>query len=227
MNKKIGADPDRAFGLQEDVLERLRSAVKKNDGTIIVQMERFLKLSSRKRNQILGIQSPKILEDTQHLRFEGEVEVEALIESFDPDNHFCNNQSIKYYLGDSFQKYILKPVKSFSGLTAMSFSKHTLKETSYDKDHIMSELDITPESGKLMSREEILWTIAYLTGKQPKGEPGALKNDGNWTIIGYTMCDDGVLRVVGVRWGGDDWDCFCYGLGSWSAGRGVLSPNDI
>ncbi|HEY4714939.1 MAG TPA: hypothetical protein VIH31_00320, partial [Candidatus Paceibacterota bacterium] len=108
----------------------------------------------------------------------------------------------------------------------MSFSKHSLKETTYDKD-IMEELGINEQSGKLMTREEILHTIADLTGKQPKGESGTLLTNGYATIIGYMKCDDGVVRAVFVRWDSDfrEWRCFCSDLDGWDGGYKVLSRN--
>ncbi|MEJ0001648.1 MAG: hypothetical protein WDN09_00435 [bacterium] len=54
-NKNIGADPDKVFGLQGSILERLRAAVKKNDGRFILHLEKFLKMSASKRDEIFGI----------------------------------------------------------------------------------------------------------------------------------------------------------------------------
>lgn len=54
--KKIGADPVKMIGLQQDFLERSEAALKKNDGTFFLQLEKFFKLSSKKRNEIFGIE---------------------------------------------------------------------------------------------------------------------------------------------------------------------------
>ena len=56
MTTKIGADPIKMIGLQQDFLERSEAALKKNDGTFFLQLEKFFKLSSKKRNEIFRIE---------------------------------------------------------------------------------------------------------------------------------------------------------------------------
>ena len=56
MSTKIGADPFKMIGLQQDFLERSEAALKKNDGTFFLQLEKFFKMSSKKRNEVFGIE---------------------------------------------------------------------------------------------------------------------------------------------------------------------------
>jgi|SRR3990172_10448492 len=226
--KTIGVDPDKVFGLQATVDERLRAAYRKQNPAFILHLEAFLKMSEKKRSEAFGIKSLAIAE-TKHLKLNNSnVVISALFlmnDEFNPEQHFKKGD-VKYWLSDNFQKYVLNPAKPFSAISGMSFSKHSLKETTYDKD-IMEELGINEQSGKLMTREEILHTIADLTGKQPKGESGTLLTNGYATIIGYMKCDDGVVRAVRVRWYSDnrEWICYCRGLDGWFGGREVLSRN--
>ena len=227
--KIIGVNPDQVFGLQATVDERLRAAYRKQNPAFIVQLEAFLKMSEKKRNQVFGIQSSAV-EETKHLKLNNNnVAVAALNKAFDPQKHFTgggifSGNKVKYYLGDNFKKYVLNGAQPFSSIPEMSYSKYLLKETTYDKD-IMEELSIAEQ--KLMTREEILHTIADLTSKQPKGESGTLLTNGNWTIIGYMKCDDGVVRAVYVFWYsfGREWHCSCYDLVLWLAGFEVLVRN--
>ncbi len=153
------------------------------------------------------------------------IEIPELTEEFDPKNYFTENQKVKYYFGDNFQKHVLNPAQKVSNLTAMSFDKHKFTETIYGKE-IMEHFQIS-ESVGLMTREEILRVIAYLTSLQPKGESGTLQTNGYSTIIGYMMCHDGVVRAVRVDWysGTSMWRCYCNDLGDWNAGHELLSRN--
>ena len=83
------------------------------------------------------------------------------------------------------------------------------------------------ETENLLSEEEILYRTSYLTEQQPNGEKGLLLTDGSWTIIGYFLCSDGVVRVACVRWGGGGWGCYVRDLGLWDEGFEVLSRNGI
>jgi hypothetical protein len=198
-------------GLTIDIMSKLR------DGTIAVdELENFLKMVTEERRKIFG---------DKKMKFMASIAVKGLAEKFEPQKHFTENKKVKYWLGDNFQKHVLKPAKTISSLPAMEFSKHQFTETIYDKE-IMESFSISESSG-LMTREEILWTIAELTSKQSKGEAGTLINNGYATIIGYMLCDDGVVRVVRVRWNADDasWNCTCGGLDDWNAGDEMLSRN--
>lgn len=154
-----------------------------------------------------------------------EIIVDALTEEFNPQDHFTNGE-VKYWIGDNFKKHVLDPAKTFSNLPQRSFSKHKFTETIYDLE-IMNHFSISKSSG-LMIREEILWTIANLTSKQPKGESGSLTTKNyDYTIIGYMMCDDGVVRVVRVYWNSDyqEWYCSCSDPDSRYSVFEVLSRN--
>lgn len=166
------------------------------------------------------------ISETAHLILKnGNVKVGELNKIFDPHLYFENQKSIRYSLGESFRKYLLSQVSIFDGLPAMFFSFFETKSTSFDNDHIMEELGITEASGKLMTKEEILWSIAYLTSKQPNGENGTLRVDGYATIIGYFTCDDGAVRVAYVCRSAAEWHCCVVDLINWNKGRGVLCRN--
>jgi len=168
--------------------------------------------------------SKKLNETTSYKIAESEFVIESLTGEYNPIEKLTNNK-VKYYFGNDFKIHILNPVKVVDGIPEMKFSKHKFTETTYDKE-IMENFGISEKSG-LMTREEILRVIDDLTSKQPKGEDVILINDGNCTIIGYLMCDDGVVRVAYVRWDSDyaRWYCYCKDLGRWDSGNEVLSSN--
>lgn len=177
-----------------------------------------------------GSLDPQAVEDTlrpligqnQGLRLvNNSVVIPALISTFNPEEYFTENKKVRYTLLDNFREHVLDPVKPFSGLQDICVSKHVLEWTMYDNE-IRKRLEV-----KLMSREEILWTITNLTSKQPNGEKGVLLTNGCATIIGYLRCDDGVVRVVFVHFFAifNQWCCRCIELGQWGADDEVLSRN--
>lgn len=153
------------------------------------------------------------------------IEIPELTEEFDLKEFFIENKKVKYYLGDSFKRYVLNPVEKVSSLSAMSFDKHNFIETIYDKE-IMEHFHISLSNG-LMTQKEILRTIAYLTSKQPNGEEGILKTNGDSILIGYIFCGNDVVRAVGVYWNSSrsKWDCNCHVIDYWYHGNDMLSRN--
>jgi len=151
--------------------------------------------------------------------------VKQLVGKYNPQKTFSENKTVKRVLSDNFKKQVLNGAKIINGLPRMSFSKYQFTETIYDKE-MMEHFKISKSYG-LMTREEILYVIDILTNKQPNGEEGILQINGNKTIIGYILCDDGVIRVVRVYWISDDfkWRCICSDLIGWGAGWEVLSRN--
>lgn len=209
-------------GLQVDLLQRLRSGNMSWE-----QIDWFRGLSFEKREKLMG----KLVKTEQYPKMklvdmklvDTNVVATGLAGEFDPQKHFNENKTVKYWKSDNFQKYVLNSAKTVKNLPEMNFSKHQLTETITDKE-VMEHFQISESTG-LMTREEILWTIASLTSKQPKGEAGALLNNAYVTIIGYMLCDDGVVRAVDVFWHSDnaEWCCRCDGLGRWDAGNELLS----
>jgi len=200
-------------GLTMDLMSKLRDEV-----IDIKEFEKFLTMSKEERRKTFGTVNSKI-------RFlNSDVVINVITGKYNPKEKLTNNK-VKYYFGDSFKTHILNPAKVVDGISEMKFSKHKFAETTYDKE-IMENFGISEKSG-LMTREEIIKVIDDLTSKQPKGEEGILINDGNCTIIGYLMCDDGVVRVAFVSWSSDDaeWHCYCDDLDIWSAGYEALSRN--
>lgn len=206
-------------GLIMDLLSKIRNGV-----ISIVEFKKFLTMRSADRKKIFGVSV--VSEHSKMKPTDPNVIATGLVGEFNPQQHFTENKKVKYWRGDNFNKHVLDPVRNVSDLPEMNFSKHQFTETITDKE-IMEYFQISESSG-LMTREEILWTIASLTSKQPKGEAGILLNNGYATIIGYILCDDGVVRVVIVYWNSDSakWSCYCNDLGdAWGAGDEMLSRN--
>lgn len=205
-------------GLTMDLMSKIRK-----DVISIIELKRFLAMKSSERRKIFG--APVIEEHLKMKLVDSDVVAAGIIGEFNPNQHFTENKKVKYWLSNNFQKHVLKPAKCLSNFPEESFSKHQFTETIYDEE-IMKHFHIF-ESNGLMTREEILWTVASLTSNQPKGEAGSLLNNGYSTIIGYMLCDDGVVRAVNVNWDsvGAEWYCDCGGLGDWNASDEMLSRN--
>lgn len=207
-------------GLQIDLLQRLR-----NGNMSFEQIEWFKNLSFEQREKLMG----KLVK-TEHSKMklvDANVVASGLVGEFSPQQHFTENKNVKYWRSDNFNRHVLNPAHHLGNLPEMNFSKHQFTETINDSE-IMEHFQISESSG-LMTREEILWTTANLTSKQSKGEAGALLNNGYATIIGYMLCDDGVVRIVYVFWhsGYAGWSCSCRDLGYWLAGSEMLSRNRV
>ncbi|GEM_PF-3495961 len=160
---------------------------------------------------------------TAHLRLEDDnIIVPALTEEFDPQKEFRRKG---IWMSENFEEYVLNPTQPFTNIPEMSFSKHSLKTVTPDND-IISELEINPN--KFLTRGQILLTISSLTSKQAQGQEGPLLVENYMaTIIGYFICDDGVVRVAYVDWDADsgEWDCRCGELDDWNGGSDVLACN--
>lgn len=205
-------------GLQVDLLQKLR-----NGSMSCEQILWFKDLSFEQREKLMG----KLVK-TEHPKMklvDANVVASGLVGEFNPQQHFTENKNVKYRKGDNFNKHVLNLTKLLCNFPEVNFSKHQFIEVITDKE-IMEHFQISESSG-LMTRKEILWTIASLTSKQPKGEAGALLNNGYATIIGYMLCDDGVVRAVYVSWRSGDarWYCGCNDLSRWFADSEVLSRN--
>lgn len=219
MSKKLNETTGYEIaGLTMDLMSKIRK-----DVISIIELKRFLAMKSSERRKTFRV--PIVEEHPKMKLIDSNIVAVGLVGEFNPQQHFTENKKVKYWLSDVFQKYVLKPAKCLSNFPEESFSKHQFTETIYDKE-IMKHFQIS-ESNGLMPREEILWTIASLTSNQPNGEVGSLLNNGYSTIIGYMLCDDGVVRAVSVYWYSVDaeWYCICDDLGGWSAGDGMLSRN--
>ena len=207
-------------GLTMDLMSKLRKGV-----ISIEEFKNFLIMKTFDRRKIFGV---TCIEEHPKMKFVSSNNLvdELSREEFYPEQHFVGGK-VKYWLGDNFKKYVLNPVKVISNLPQMSFSKHKFIENITDEE-IMKYFQIS-KSGGLMTREEILWTIAFLTSKQPSGDSGILLTNGYATLIGYMLCDDNVVRAVCVDWFSGDarWFCDCFDLDSWAAGDEMLSRNEI
>lgn len=152
------------------------------------------------------------------------IAIPALTEQFDPQAAFAQKG---YWLGDNFKKYLLNTTQSFGNLPEAVVDKSVLKRNTTDKD-IMADIAVSEAEG-LLSKEEILWRMHWLTQQQPNGKAGVLVNNGYATIIGYFMCSDGIVRVAYATWNSDDseWHCSVNGLDYWREGTEVLSRNGV
>ena len=151
--------------------------------------------------------------------------IPGLSEKFVPKEKFGENSEVKYYIGDSFKTHLLDETQPFDSLSGVVVDKSVLEKQTTDKE-IMSAIGVSETEG-LLSKEEILYHVSYLTEKQANGEKGLLLTDGSSTIIGYFLCSDGVVRVAGVYWDVVRWHCIVRDLDRWRAGREVLSRNGI
>ncbi len=152
------------------------------------------------------------------------ITIPALTEQFDPQAAFVQKG---YWLGDNFKKYLLNITQPFGNLPEAVVDKSVLKRNTTDKD-IMADIAVSEAEG-LLSKEEILWRMHWLTQQQPNGKDGVLVNNGYATIIGYFMCNDGIVRVAYALWDSDysEWGCAVFGLGGWHGGFEVLSRNGV
>lgn len=219
MRKQLNETPAHELaGLTIDLMSKIRDEV-----ISVAEFKKFLTMKSKERRKIFGV---SVIDEHPKMKLVSSgIEIPELTEEFDPNKHFTENKMVKYYFGDNFKNFVLNPSKKVSSLPAMSFDKHRFTETIFDSE-IMEHFQIS-ESNGLMTKEEILRTIAFLTSKQPKGEEGILQTNGYSTIIGYMLCKDGVVRAVIVYWNAvnAEWYCLYYDLGHWRAGSEVLSRN--
>jgi hypothetical protein len=152
-----------------------------------------------------------------------EIKAEPRKEGFDPGNFFRDRRDeMNLRIWDSFKEGILKGARMISGQQTESFSSKDLNVKSSDSE-IINDLGLKP-----MELDSVLWAIAELIKKQPKGEPGDLLNNGYANLF-YVRSGESVL-VIGARWdsAGDEWRLGSCGLGElsgWSAGVRVFSRN--
>lgn len=221
MSKKLNETPAYELaGLTMDLMSKVRK-----DVISTFELKRFLAMKSSERRKIFGT---LVAEENPKIKLvNSSVVVSGFVGEFNLQQYFTENKKVKYLLSDNFQKHVLNPAKRVNYFSEESFSEHILVEPVYDEE-IMEHFQIS-ESNGLMTREEILWTIASLTGKQPNGEAGVLLNNGYYTVIGYMLCDDGVVRTAGVVWDfspdGWQWHCHCDYFGDWISGIAFFSRN--
>lgn len=214
-------------GLQVDLLQRLR-----NGNMSFVQIEWFKNIPFELRNKLMEIS--KKYEHPKMELISQRIEVPILTREIDFHREFTENKKVKYSTEGLFDKHLLSLAEKVSSLPSMSFDKYeVVADEIYDKD-IKEHFKIS-ESADLMTREEALWAILFLTGKQPKGEPGILLVDGTHTIIGYVLSSVrgwGKSAIsVSVWWSSyhSDWNCRCDSGGYYrrSELREILSLNRI
>jgi hypothetical protein len=151
------------------------------------------------------------------------VTIPALTETFDPQREFTQDEKVKYYFEENFKQHIFNVAQPFKGIEKRVVYRSNLeKHTTPDTD-IMAKIGVSREKG-LLSREEILWMVHYLTHQQPNGEVGLL-NIKLTTIIGYFICEDDVIRVVCAFWRSTvkEWGFAVHDLCRWDHGFGILS----
>ncbi len=124
-----------------------------------------------------------------------------------------------YWLSDTFKEKILGDIKEVPEVK-YEVIPHVLTEYTHD-DTIREQIGI-------MTKEECLALLIYLTSKQPNGEGGVLLTNGYSNIIGYVQTDESVLAVYGFwRSDGRQWRCHGYEPSGWSDGSQFLSRNGV
>jgi len=202
-------------GLQVDILQRLR-----NGNLSWEQIDWFRNLPFVQREDLMKkpISTKLKLENSS-------IVIDALTEEIDIKKHFTENKKVKYYLGNEFQNYVLNGIEKINNLPEMNFSKYKVIETVYDKEIIENFYNSKP-TNRLITPEEILWIIIFLTSNQPNGETGILQtNDSDYaTRIGYMICSDGTTRTVNISWSSkfQEWDCDCDDLSDLDAENYLL-----
>lgn len=190
MAKKRSLEQNSAKTLAEWLIYFLQ---KLNNGSLsLEQLDWFCNLSFNEREKLLG----KVIK--KHLKIElveSGLIIPELNREIIPEFSFLKES---YYLGDSFNKHIFSKVNSINNLPRMSLSRNKFIKLIYDTE-IMDYFKISKSSG-LMKPEEILWIILNLTGLQLNGEEGVLLTNNFFNIIGYILCDDGIIRVVYVNY---------------------------
>ena len=114
--------------------------------------------------------------------------------NFNPQRCLISNKEIRYSLSEEFNIFIKDPARPMS-LSQIDFMMAGYMAKISD-NQLMNYLKISRLKG-LLSKEKIIWTIDFLTKNQANGETGFLPTKNNCsTIIGYTLCNDGEIRVV-------------------------------
>ena len=127
------------------------------------------------------------------------------------------------YLGDNLKACFL----SGKGKTEDPISEQTLRYGKLRKASV--DMPIVNELGGEAKAETTFSEIYDLMVKQPKGEKGALLNNG-WANIFYVRDQNGVLRAVVMYWRDDGWHLHAYPFecpGRWCGGGQVFSRNSV
>lgn len=215
-----GSSAQDFAGFQVDLIQKLRSGNMSYD-----QILWFKGLTFEQREELMGKPLVQQKEYSGMKLINSNVVVVGLKEELNFDQYFTKNNNVKYYMSDDFEEYVLNGTKTVNSLPDKNFSKFKFLKTINDFEIIVNFKISNPK--KLMTQEQILWTIAVLTSKQSKGEAGILLTNGRSTVIGYLYCIDCVVRVVKISYnfGGNEWWCFCEDIDSQNAGDVMLFPN--
>lgn len=174
--------------------------------------------------KILAGQTPQVAAPSIFLPQIRTLIVSNAVNPFVAKNHFVEGTPKKgrpkFYLDSQFEE-------EFLGITVAPrdgyvLSARTLKKSANDTT-ILKELG-DPDGNKVSTD---LYGLYIAISLQANGEEGFLKTDGYANIF-YMRNQDGVLRAVFVRWGGDGWSVFVCSVslpGGWFDGRQVVSRN--
>jgi len=136
------------------------------------------------------------------------------------------NDTERFFLGKDFIRYIYEPAGTINDLPKKNFLDHQFNKTVDDKE-IMGYFKISTSKG-LMSYEDIIWTGYDLASKQPNGKKGFLTTNDDWTIIGYKLCDDNIIRVACMCCRPLEikqpkiWSFGCHNLNSWFVNHHII-----
>ena len=165
------------------------------------------------------------------LDFIGTIKVTATKSKFIAKDNFVLDTSDKAevkisYLGDNFKAWFLAGVGKIEDPISKQILRYgKLRKSATDMPRKPGEAAIIPELGGETKVETTLSEMFSLIRKQPDGKEGVLLNNG-WANILDIRDQNGVLRAVSVRWGGDGWIVHADSVEDsrgWSAGYQVFS----
>ena len=118
--------------------------------------------------------------------------IPALTEAFNVSQKFKENTDVKYLLSTGFED-----VPEFNSIQEVCVDKAVFTKHLTDTD-IMEAIGVSRDSG-LITREQALYQVSWLTSQQPKGEEGFLPTFHNSIIIGYVM-NAGEIQRARLYW---------------------------
>ena len=151
MNKTIGVDPNRVFGLQKDYGEKAHIAMNKNDEQFFDGLEALLKANYQQKAEFIEkVLGKKSGEETFVV---GEV------------FQHRNSNLVPQYFGDNFKDWLWLPAKERK-ISINAFGKNILKEYVLPKN--MNDTSIQNANNSLPMEEDQFWAILYLLIINPK-----------------------------------------------------------
>lgn len=205
MEKTIGVDPNRVFGLQKDYSAKAHTAVQKNDEQFFDGLEALLKADY-----------------SQKAKFIEEVLGKKSGESFVVGQVFQhrNKDLVPQYHGDNFKNWLWAPAQSKT-IAVDVFRGRAIEEYVLPKS--MNDTAIQNVNASVPMEEDTFWAMLYLFIINPKLGKKILKCElrkDKWYIC-HVKLASGKVVAVSVCWDGDEWGCGASEFGCdypWSGG---------